>query len=52
LSSLGVVLDLARMQQGHGQITSNTSPCVVQVLPSLEDEQIARHTAALCGLKA
>ncbi|OYT87473.1 MAG: acetate kinase [Burkholderiales bacterium PBB6] len=52
LSSLGVVLDLARMQQGHRQITSDTSPCVVQVLPSLEDEQIARHTAALCGLKA
>jgi len=52
LSSLGVVLDFARMQQGHGQITSAASRCVVQVLPSLEDEQIARHTAALCGLRA
>ena len=52
LSSLGVELDAARNQRGLGRVTRDTSRCAVQVLPSQEDEQIARHTWALCGLKA
>ena len=52
LSSLGVELDDARNQRGLGLVTRDASRCVVQVLPSREDEQIARHTWALCGLTA
>ena len=48
LASLGVVLDPARNQQGAGRVTKDGSPCTVQVLPSREDDQIARHTAGLC----
>ena len=51
LSSLGVELDWVRNQEGLGLITRDASRCAVQVLPSQEDEQIARHTWALCGLK-
>ena len=50
LASLGVALDVARNREGHGVLTRDGSPCSAQVLPSQEDEQIARHTAALCGL--
>ena len=52
LSSLGVELDAARNQQGLGLVSRDASRCAVQALPSQEDEQIARHTWALCGLKA
>ena len=50
LSSLGVSLDEARNLRGRGVISPDHSPCTVRVLPSQEDDQIARHTAALCGL--
>ena len=50
LSCLGVELDETRNQRGVGLVTRDSSRCAVQVLPSLEDEQIARHTWALCGL--
>lgn len=49
LSSLGVALDDARNRRGLGVLTGDGSPCRVQVLPSREDEQIARHTWTLCG---
>jgi acetate kinase len=49
LTSLGVVLDHDRNQQGVGVVTRDASPCTVQVLPSQEDEQIARHTWVLCS---
>ncbi len=52
LSSLGVDLDEDRNRLGLGRVTSESSRCAVQVLPSQEDEQIARHTWALCGLTA
>ncbi|MEO6280296.1 acetate/propionate family kinase [Roseateles sp.] len=48
LAFMGVLLDEPRNRQGRGVISSARSPCEVQVLPSQEDEQIARHTAALC----
>ena len=48
LRCLGVVLDAARNRQGQGRISADGSACLVQVLPSLEDAQIARHTWALC----
>jgi acetate kinase len=52
LSSLDVELDAARNQQGLGLVSRDASRCAVQVLPSREDEQIARHTWALCGFRA
>ena len=52
LSFLGVDLDEERNQIGVGLITRDSSGCSVQVLPSQEDEQIARHTWELCGLHA
>jgi acetate kinase len=52
LSSLGVELDAARNQLGLGLVSRDASRCAVQVLPSEEDEQIARHTWALCGPNA
>jgi acetate kinase len=45
LSCLGVSLDPARSLEGP--ISHPTSRCVVRVLPSEEDAQIAAHTAAL-----
>ena len=47
LSSLGVRLDEARHRALANPISSAGSSCEVHVLPSLEDEQIARHTGAL-----
>jgi len=47
LSSLGVQLDEARHRALDNPISSAGSSCKVLVLPSLEDEQIARHTARL-----
>jgi acetate kinase len=52
LASLGVELDEVRNRHGVGRVSGDGSRCIVQVLPSLEDEQIARHTWALCGLKS
>ncbi|MDH4391072.1 MAG: acetate/propionate family kinase [Aquabacterium sp.] len=52
LSSLGVALDERRNLRGIGLVSHDASRCVVRVLPSQEDEQIARHTWALCGLAA
>ncbi len=49
LAFLGIELDDACNQRGTGPIHRPGSRCAVQVLPSLEDEQIARHTLALCG---
>ena len=47
LSSLGVQLDEARHAALVNPISSAASSCQVLVLPSLEDEQIARHTGEL-----
>ena len=47
-----VELDAVRNLQGLGLVSRDDSRCAVQVLPSQEDEQIARHTWALCGLMA
>jgi acetate kinase len=47
LSWLGVSLDPARNQSGQNPISDPASRCAVRVLPSQEDEQIARHTWAL-----
>lgn len=52
LTSLGVKLDRARNEHGHGVVSQGASRCAVQVLPSKEDEQIARHTMDVGGLKA
>ncbi len=52
LACLGVELDTARNLRGLGRVSRDGSSCAVQVLPSQEDEQIARHTWALCGLRA
>ena len=49
LSSLGVRLDAARHRALTNPISSAASQCRVHVLPSLEDEQIARHTAVLAS---
>jgi len=43
----GVALDSSRNQCGQGLISADASRCAVYVLPSQEDEQIARHTARL-----
>jgi len=43
----GVALDASRNQCGQGLISADASRCAVRVLPSQEDEQIARHTARL-----
>jgi acetate kinase len=48
LSCLGVALDDARNRLGCGLISRDEAGCQVMVLPSQEDEQIARHTWALC----
>ena len=47
LSWLGVSLDPVRNQLGKNSISTQASCCAVQVLPSQEDEQIARHTWTL-----
>lgn len=44
---IGVGLDGPRNLSASNPINDSASPCVVQVLASKEDEQIARHTAAL-----
>ena len=47
LSWLGLRLDEARNRCATNPINKSGSPCLVQVLPSQEDEQIARHTRSL-----
>ncbi len=47
LSWLGVRLDPARNRSVENPISESASRCAVHVLPSQEDEQIARHTWAL-----
>jgi acetate kinase len=47
LSWIGVELDDVRNKSAHSPISGPTSRCAVRVLPSQEDEQIARHTRAL-----
>jgi acetate kinase len=47
LRTVGVVIDAARNAQGVGAIGAAGAPCAVRVLPSQEDEQIARHAWAL-----
>ena len=47
LSWIGVRLDEARNRSTDNPINDPDSRCRVLVLPSLEDEQIARHTRAL-----
>jgi acetate kinase len=49
---IGVDLDPARNQRADSPITSARSRCQVHVLPSREDEQIARHTRALVSRTA
>ena len=47
LSWIGVGLDEARNRSATNPISDPASRCAVRVLPSQEDEQIARHTWAL-----
>jgi acetate kinase len=47
LSWIGVSLDPTRNESARNPIDDDASRCTVQVLPSQEDEQIARHTWAL-----
>jgi acetate kinase len=47
LSWLGVSIDRAQNKATQNPVSDPTSRCAVYVLPSQEDEQIARHTWAL-----
>jgi acetate kinase len=48
LAWVGIRLDQSRNRAGNGGLVSHpSSSCAVHVLASKEDEQIARHTAAL-----
>jgi acetate kinase len=47
LSWLGVELDPVRNRDGRGLISRDTARCAVQVLPSQEDEEMARHAWSL-----
>ena len=47
LSWIGVSLDEARNASANNPVNDSASRCCVCVLPSQEDEQIARHTWAL-----
>ncbi len=44
LSWIGVDLDECRNRFGHNPISTSASRCVVNILPSQEDAQIARHS--------
>jgi acetate kinase len=48
LASIGLVLDDARNRVAGDPISNSSSRCLVRVLPSQEDEQIARETWRLC----
>ena len=52
LSWIGVSLDEGRNQSADNQINGVASRCVVRVVASQEDEQIARHTCALAELRS
>jgi len=52
LSWIGVSLDQARNRSAINPISDSASRCPVLVLPSQEDEQIARHTFVLAGDRA
>ena len=47
LAWIGVSLDEARNRAASNPVSDDTSRCQVLVLPSQEDEQIARHAWAL-----
>jgi len=47
LAGLGVRLDDVRNSESRNPISDGASRCLVRVLPSQEDEQIARHTRTL-----
>ena len=49
LSWIGIKLNEARNQAANNPISEAGSRCTAQVLASREDQQIARHTAALTG---
>jgi acetate kinase len=48
LASIGLVLDPGRNRATADPISDSSSRCQVRVLPSQEDEQIARETWLLC----
>jgi acetate kinase len=50
LSSLGVGLDAARHRALANPVSAANASCQVHVLPSLEGEQIARHTARIVAM--
>ena len=52
LSWIGVNLDEGRNQSVGNPVNSTASRCVVRVIASQEDEQIARHTCALAELRS
>jgi acetate kinase len=47
LGFLGIALDPKRNAHGKGQISTEASHCLVRVVPTDEDGQIARHTRRL-----
>ena len=49
LSWLGMSIDESCNRSAQNPIAASGSRCRVSVLPSQEDKQIARHTAALCS---
>ena len=49
LSWLGMSIDESRNRSAQNPMSASGSRCRVSVLPSQEDKQIARHTAALCS---
>ncbi len=49
LAWVGINLDAACNEATSDPISESGSRCAVRVLPSQEDEQIARHTATLCA---
>jgi acetate kinase len=48
LGVIGVRLDAARNRDAGDPISDDASRCQVRVMPSQEDEQIAREAWALC----
>ena len=52
LSWIGVSLDEGRNQSADNPVNGAASRCVVRVIASQEDEQIARHTSALAELRS
>jgi acetate kinase len=46
---IGICIDEGRNQSATNPVNSGKSRCVVRVIASQEDEQIARHTSAMAG---